>query len=500
MKRRDFLRNISLATAGLTVTNLYGFSSITETASGPLLLAQRQSMLNVIADVDVLVVGASASGIAAAVSAARSGASVFLVGDTPYLGSDICGMLRLWDLEKGAQSPFQQSLLHEGSAPHPAWVKKRLQKHLMDNQIDFLLSTFAGGIIVDSENEIAGLVIVSRSGEQIIRSKVVIDATETALVARLAGKQMKKVSNRPAEYRFTVVGNKPVSTLKHRVLSPMVFKEKQYPVTEYHFTMREGVMNFADLQSLEQSIRDKTWDVDQVDSSDIMFEIPTHNFTSSSRSPLRFQDADSLPLEALQPAGTKRLYLLNGFADVAHAGKEAMLLPGNMIVLGHRAGARAGEMAKGLSVRPMAGLTDRTGRPETGSEGVVYNRVMRPRHRMDSFRVETEKIPVWGSFDNLVVGGGTAGACAAISSARYGSNTLCVEYLHGLGGMGTMGLIGRYWVGYRDGFTKEIDEGVRAMAPADHPRQRNRAADWVRVEAKYGLAPLHVALWWREKP
>ncbi|NJO69823.1 MAG: FAD-dependent oxidoreductase [Bacteroidetes bacterium] len=78
------------------------------------------------------------------------------------------------------------------------------------------------------------------------------------------------------------------------------------------------------------------------------------------------------------------------------------------------------------------------------------------------------------------MGGGTAGACAAISSARYGASTLVIEYLHGLGGIGTMGLIGRYWVGYREGFTKEIDEGVRKMAAPDHPRQKKSTADWVK--------------------
>ena len=34
-----------------------------------------------------------------------------------------------------------------------------------------------------------------------------------------------------------------------------------------------------------------------------------------------------------------------------------------------------------------------------------------------------------------------------------------------------MGRIGIYWDGYREGFTKEIDKGVKEMAPCDHPRQ-----------------------------
>lgn len=50
-----------------------------------------------------------------------------------------------------------------------------------------------------------------------------------------------------------------------------------------------------------------------------------------------------------------------------------------------------------------------------------------------------------------------------------------LEYLHGLGGLGTLGLIGCYWDGFREGFTSIIDEGVHNMAPLDHPRQEK---DW----------------------
>jgi len=51
-------------------------------------------------DVDVVVVGGTSGGVAAAVEAARQGASVFLAASRPYLGEDICGTYRLW-LEPG---------------------------------------------------------------------------------------------------------------------------------------------------------------------------------------------------------------------------------------------------------------------------------------------------------------------------------------------------------------------------------------------------------------
>jgi len=67
--------------------------------------------------------------------------------------------------------------------------------------------------------------------------------------------------------------------------------------------------------------------------------------------------------------------------------------------------------------------------------------------------------------DVLVVGGGTGGAPAGISASREGASTLVVEALSGLGGVGTLGMIGRYWFGNQVGFTAEMDQAVAEKSP-----------------------------------
>ncbi len=69
-------------------------------------------------------------------------------------------------------------------------------------------------------------------------------------------------------------------------------------------------------------------------------------------------------------------------------------------------------------------------------------------------------IPILKEVDVVIVGGGTGGAPAGISAARQGAKTLVLEYLHGLGGVGTTGFISKYYYGNITGFTKEIDEGI----------------------------------------
>ena len=48
---------------------------------------------------------------------------------------------------------------------------------------------------------------------------------------------------------------------------------------------------------------------------------------------------------------------------------------------------------------------------------------------------------------------------AGIGAARQGARTLVVEYLYGLGGVGTLGAISKYYWGNRVGFTQEVVGG-----------------------------------------
>ena len=82
---------------------------------------------------------------------------------------------------------------------------------------------------------------------------------------------------------------------------------------------------------------------------------------------------------------------------------------------------------------------------------------------LPTVRSPERSLPVLGSYDVVVVGGGTGGAPAAISAGRRGSSTLLIEYQDHLGGVGTLGLISSYYHGYRKGYTSQVDRGVAAM-------------------------------------
>lgn len=91
-----------------------------------------------------------------------------------------------------------------------------------------------------------------------------------------------------------------------------------------------------------------------------------------------------------------------------------------------------------------------------------------------------------------VVGAGTAGAPAAISAARAGAKTVAVEYTYGLGGLGTLGMIGYYWYGTICGFTKEVEKGVRTLGA--RVRGVGKREWWRREAEKAGVQVLFGSL------
>lgn len=104
-----------------------------------------------------------------------------------------------------------------------------------------------------------------------------------------------------------------------------------------------------------------------------------------------------------------------------------------------------------------------------------------------------KKVELYGEYDVVVVGGGTAGASAAIEAARNGANTLLVEASGMLGGMATTALVGPFMTCYdRDGNEKivsglfdEIVERTVAKGGAIRPQETDSPSVYTSHIEKY---------------
>jgi hypothetical protein len=340
------------------------------------------------------------------------------------------------------------------------------------------------------------VVIANRAGRQAIIAKVIIDATPRASVARMAGARFRPYPAGKHKFLRYVIGgdakNAPGvtgrkldlayrgdGTLRQRSAPP----EKSVPIIEYEldFTMTDG--SYASFANAEMIARDLTFDPGQKAAAEELFEVPPDELRAARPQRGTWQGTGKLDLAALQPSGMPEVFVLGGSAGIPRQAAARLLRPAALIEVGARAGASAAEAAVGLPSPLGVAVPPRKG-AATGDVRELLSGAREATAVSETVASPETSVGVLGSYDVVVVGGGTGGAPAAIAAARSGAKTLVVEYLYGLGGVGTMGMISRYWWGYRGGFTREAP-GVGSTAAGDNPR-----FEW---------DPLHRSEWYRRE-
>lgn len=170
---------------------------------------------------DVIVVGGSSAGVAAAEAAAREGAATCLVESRPYLGSDIAGKLRL-------DAPFRQqefppsdkleTLLARAASnvpgdPNvisPLRVKQICDRKVLDAGVKLHLLTYVTDVLRDDAGQFCGIIAANRSGPFRIEAKALIDATEFGRVAEQAGSVLSPFPSGKTNFaRYSVAGEPP---------------------------------------------------------------------------------------------------------------------------------------------------------------------------------------------------------------------------------------------------------------------------------------------------
>lgn len=507
--RRNFIKvtaaGSALAAFGQMTDAKSTVLSAVSGVSGTTYVTEEEKQIPVIAEVDLIVVGGTSAAIAAAGAASRSGSKVFLVAPLSYLGDDICGSFRfVCDKGESPVNALGRRLFLESKSPTPLYIKTELENELIDNDVDFLYSSYVTNVIAGRGGRLAGVVITNRSGRQAIRCKAIIDATHRASVARVALAEMTLFKAGTYDFGFVTVGNTPLKgaeiTEVEEVPYSVVVGNKKLPVTRYNLRLPVKDDSYATIQELEQVIRDKTWTPDQGDSSDVLEYVPFNSIVSAHPFPQAFSSVRQIPLDACRPKGIENLWIAGPSADISREMAKGVMRPVRAIAWGEIVGERVAGLIAGQPLPEAVAVLTVT---EKGEDRGKVGELLLPlrQNRAKGFVTSPKSaLPVFGTYDVVILGGGTAGAPAGISAARQGAKTLVLEYLHGLGGMMTLGLIGRYWDGFRGGFSSEVDEGVRGMAPSDHPRQmkdwkNNHLSDWKQEFFRQELRKAGGELW-----
>lgn len=379
--------------------------------------------------------------------------------------------------------------------PTPMQVKQALDDALLNAGVGFLYGCYATDLLHNPEGHPAGIVMANRSGRQAVRAKVVIDATQRASVARMAGAEFDPYPAGMRTFKRIVVGGEPRRDplIGARVLPAPVYagNGRAYEATEYTLEIPMSDGSFASFAEAEQIARDRTWHRGQMDACEMLFQVPPDRMRGKTPQCCVWPGAEKVTLDAFRPARIERLLVLGGCADVSRSAVKKMLRPLELMRLGSRIGAAAAAEARRtaapLNVRLDAYTVDPVAVGDIGEDPAW----MRTSPEIPHVEAEAQAVPVLAEYDVVIVGGGTGGAPAGIAAARQGARTLVVEYLHGLGGIGTMGLIGKYYYGYREGFTKELDQGLAELGGEAEGRSGQGAAwdsqlkiEWYRQELR----------------
>lgn len=355
--------------------------------------------------------------------------------------------------------------------PRPMHIKKTLDEALLAAGVKYLYSCYATEVLRDADGRPCGIVMANRAGRQAVIARTIIDATERATVARLAGARFSPYPTGKQTFKRVVIGGDVCSGegLTSRAVEPpfrgQLAKYAKnptgvYQVIEYTLELPMPDDSWASWAKADQLARTKTYHDEQQFTSDVLFQVPPDPMQGQKQATGRWQGVESLPVDAFRPAGVEHLLVLGGCADVSREQAEKLLRPVALMDLGARLGKTAAQEAVSRAAPAKVALPGQPGAnpAATGDVGEFLVGV-RPIQKLETIRQSASSLPVLGTYDVVVVGGGTGGAPAGIGAGRQGAKTLVIEYLHGLGGVGTVGAISSYYWGNRIGFSATVEDG-----------------------------------------
>lgn len=448
--------------------------------------------------VDVLVVGGATCGVAAAVAAAREGASVFLAATESYLGEDLCATGRLWSAQPTAgRSELADGLFAggaDGTLPYPMTLKNRLDSALIDAGVGFLFGLAPTDVLQDRDGHPCGVVFGSRSGLVAVAAAQIIDATPSALVARMAGEAFTAWPGGILTMERVVAGPRADTTaegdevrtldqpLAVRLQADDPESARRFDVHVYRLAIDVPEDSPQAFEEAEQVARDRTWHPDQIWSSDRLYALPPVQLEARA-----VAEAEAETPELDHCRGVRDgLWVLGPRSGFSRATAQALMDdPAAGIAFGERVGRAAASEGDAPDLETVAGCVSAQGE---GAMGVREPMRIARYEDLPALEGAARAVPVLDRFDVVVVGGGTGGAPAGIAAAREGARTLVLEAAWGLGGVGTLGFICIYYHGYREGFTREVDAGVATWAdPEDTRRGRwnpEHKMEWLRRELR----------------
>jgi len=385
----------------------------------------------------ILIYSGSLAGIASALDLKSQGKDVLLVSHRNYLGEDICDSLRLklpenMDLRHPLAERLYGEAVTETRLLRPMHIKHTLDQVLAEADIPVLLGSAPAEFIFDDSGNPNALRIHNRSGDVDLAFDYLIDASLHGDLFRLAGIPLSKPLS---EIKVTrrVIGGSTLDCSDWQSEGNIPFENdegsRSAPLWALTTAAPLPENSWAAWMQVEQKIRMQAYRPGQEMSADGIFALTgEHLLSETAKADGEFSQVPAVACSALNG----KIWATGQLVNVDDVTREKLLRHDHALSFGQHVACLI----------------------TTHSQSSARFKETAESHPPPAISHEV---------DVLVVGGGTGGAPAAIAAARSGKKTLVAEYLSGLGGVGTLGLIGKYWFGNRVGFTAEVDQGANDL-------------------------------------
>ncbi|GAB3752386.1 FAD-dependent oxidoreductase [Microlunatus parietis] len=427
--------------------------------------------LPVLRDTDLVVVGGSLSGVAAALGAAGTGARVCLVESSTYLGREVTGSLRLWlsrdDVAHADAGGVLRALTGDAIpdgldrrdevAIWPDAAKRRLEEQLEEAGVSLLYATRPVALWPEF-GSVGGVVVANKSGRQLLRAARVMLASEAAGLLRPDVRSS-------ADCWFTVELTGSGCTLERprlRDIGPELglagnqirlhpgYREVGHVLVECRASLLR-----SDLGGPGGSMADRARRLGMSVYSHLTVTDP--DFAGSWPAAVSYRPLVAAPEERPEPPdGVTLLDPPDGWLGLLGRPEPTTRLA--------RLVDAAAEAGTQWDRSVASGEVEHPRRADAPERTVLEVREPEPPAHWIVPTEPAGPAPIAHvlTTDVLVVGGGSSGVSGAVAAAGEGASTVLVDANPGLGGTGTYGGVDSYWFGRRDGLATPNRRAVSA--------------------------------------
>jgi len=404
-------------------------------------IIQSEREIPIVKKVDVVIIGGTSAAVSAAVTAAENGASVFLAAPRPYLGEDLVGTLHLKiDEKRELKTHIEKQIFGEQLQVTPLKVKAALNQALIDAGVDFVFCSYATDVLWSNTNKPAGVIIANRAGRQSVVAKTIIDATNQGWVCRMAGAEAIEPKISEIQFERTLI---------------MPASDDEIPnYVKRQINIQMPDLHFPSFARAEQIARKKTYNEKLMRGAESLFYIPPNPIICKKNTD---DWQNKIDVDFFQPQNFNNLFVLSGSAGFPRHLADSLLKPAALCEAGEMVGKAAAAIAKQNSLPTDFSFPKQPSAKDNLGDIKEILTGLRPiNENLPTVKFPETSVPSISDYEVVVVGGGTSGAPAAIAAARMGMKVLVIEYQEGLGGVGTLGLIGKPYHGRDVGFAAEV--------------------------------------------